>query len=233
MSTDDISLPPVLREGDRLTASEFLRRWEAITQGAGRRRMPDLKHAELIDGVVFLGSLATSDHGERHASLCRWIWLYAEQTIGCRASRATLVVCPNDVVQPDGMLLILPEYGGQSNVTGEYLGGGPELIVEVTGSSSSRDLGVKLELYRRSGVLEYLTILLKPNRVIWRQLMSGRHREITPDDDGLLRSRTFPGLWLDPDAVWDQKRSLETALEQGVRSPEHAAFVRRLSNPKR
>jgi hypothetical protein len=33
-----------LREGDRLTANEFLRRWDA---------MPELKRAELIDGVVF------------------------------------------------------------------------------------------------------------------------------------------------------------------------------------
>jgi hypothetical protein len=36
--------PPPLRDGDRLTSGEFLRRWEA---------MPDLKHAELIDGVVY------------------------------------------------------------------------------------------------------------------------------------------------------------------------------------
>ena len=35
-------LPPPLREGDYLTSDEFMRRWEA---------MPDLKHAELIDGM--------------------------------------------------------------------------------------------------------------------------------------------------------------------------------------
>jgi Uma2 family endonuclease len=47
--------------------------------------------------------------------------------------------------------------------------------VEVSGSTSSRDLGVKLELYRRTGVREYLTILLKPRQMIWRQLVRGRH----------------------------------------------------------
>jgi hypothetical protein len=36
-------LPPPLREGDRLTRNEFLRRWEA---------MPELKRAELINGIV-------------------------------------------------------------------------------------------------------------------------------------------------------------------------------------
>jgi len=65
----------------------------------------------------------------------------------------------------------MPEYGGQSQDAGEYASGAPELIMEVSGSSSSRDLGVKLELYQRSGVKEYLTILLKPNRLIWRQLV--------------------------------------------------------------
>ena len=38
-------LPPPLRDGDRLTADEFMRRWEAV---------PDSRHAELIDGIVLV-----------------------------------------------------------------------------------------------------------------------------------------------------------------------------------
>ena len=41
-----VLLPP-LHDGDRLTSDEFIRRWEA---------MPDLKHAELIDGIVQMPS---------------------------------------------------------------------------------------------------------------------------------------------------------------------------------
>ncbi|MGA7234635.1 MAG: hypothetical protein WBY44_03075 [Bryobacteraceae bacterium] len=37
--------PPPLRNGDHLTSDEFMRRWEA---------MPNLKHAELIDGIVYM-----------------------------------------------------------------------------------------------------------------------------------------------------------------------------------
>lgn len=88
-----------------------------------------------------------------------------------------------------------------------------------------RDLGIKLDLYRRTGVREYLTVLLNPQRVIWRQLVRGRYREIAPSEDGLLKSRIFPGLWLDPAALWNRRRSIRTALQRGVRSPEHAAFV--------
>jgi Uma2 family endonuclease len=140
---------------------------------------------------------------------------------------------PKDVPQPDIFLRILPEYGGQSRVEGEYAAGAPELIVEVSGSSLSRDLGVKLDLYRRAGVREYLTVLPRSRELVWRYLSRGRYREIVADDDGLLRSRVFPGLWLDPAAVWNPKRSLRTAVEVGARSPEHAAFVRRLAAHKR
>ena len=225
MSLAAIPLLPPLREGDRLTSAEFLRRWDA---------MPELKHAELIDGVVFMSSPLSLSHGDQTLNLGGWLWLYAEQTPGCRVGAdATWIMGPKDVPQPDIALRILPEYGGQSTVAGRYGGGAPELIVEVSGSSSSRDLGVKLDLYRRAGVREYLTILLNPGQVIWRQLVRGRYKEIPPEEDGLLHSRLFPGLWLDPAAVWDSQRSLRAAVEQGMRSPEHAVFVRRLAAHKR
>lgn len=221
MSLAATSLPPALREGDRLTAKEFLRRWDA---------MPDLKRAELIGGIVFMSSPVSKPHGKSHLSLGAWLWLYADLTPGCEAlAESTWVMGPDNVPQPDVSLRIMPEYGGQSQDAGEYASGAPELIMEVSGSSSSRDLGVKLELYQRSGVKEYLTILLKPNRLIWRQLVRGRYREIEPRADGLLCSRVFPGLWLDPEAVSNPKKSLRTALEQGINSPEHAAFVRKLA----
>ena len=45
-------LPPPLRDGDRLTSDEFMRRWEA---------MPNLKFAELIDGIVYMPSPVSLD----------------------------------------------------------------------------------------------------------------------------------------------------------------------------
>ena len=46
--------PPGLVTGERLTVEEFLRRWEDL---------PDLKNAELIDGVVYVPSPVSLDHG--------------------------------------------------------------------------------------------------------------------------------------------------------------------------
>ena len=144
MSLAATSIPPALREGDRLKAKEFLRRWGA---------MPDLKRAELIGGIVFMSSPVSKPHGKSHLSVGAWLWIYADLTPGCEAlAESTWVMGPDNVPQPDVSLRIMPEYGGQSDDAGEYASGAPELIMEVSGSSSSRDLGVKLELYQRSGV---------------------------------------------------------------------------------
>ncbi len=223
MSNAALALPPPLFEGDRLNAAEFLRRWEAL---------PDLKYAELIDGVVFMASPLSLDHGTTHHEVNGWLFFYRSHTPGCQAGNdTTWVMGLNDVPQPDVYLRILPEWGGQSSEKGKYGAGAPELIVEVSGSSRSRDLGVKMELYRRAGVREYLTAELSPRKIVWRQLVRGRYREISPDADGILRSRVFPGLWLDPKAVWKGK-ALE-AVERGLRTPEHAAFVKRLQSAHR
>ena len=210
-----------LREGDRMDAEEFLRRWEA---------MPELKHAELIDGVVFMASPVLMSHGDPHADVVYWLKLYVESTPGCHCGlEVTWKMGGQDVTQPDGFLRILPEFGGQSGETEKGYGkGAPELIVEVTGSSTSRDLGKKLELYESIGVREYVTVLVRPEKVIWRRLIRGRYREMQVASDGLLKSVAFPGLWLDPTVFWGGKRSIRTAVEAGLTSPEHAGFVKKL-----
>ena len=221
MHSAAIALPPQLREGDRLDSDEFLRRWEA---------MPDLKHAELIGGTVFfMPSPVSAPHSDSHTEMVEWLLAYRNLTRGCHTGiDCTWKMGADDVPQPDLFLRIRPEYGGQSRLEGSYFRGAPELIVEVTGSSLSRDLGIKLDLYRKAGVREYITVLLKPRQIIWRQIARGRYREIEPDENGLLCSRAFPGLWLDPAAVWNPAASIRAAVDDGARSAGHAAFVRKL-----
>jgi hypothetical protein len=67
---------PPLENGDRLTREEFERRYEA---------MPHVKKAELIDGVVYLGSpVRFGRHSEPHAALLTWLGTYAAFTQGVR-----------------------------------------------------------------------------------------------------------------------------------------------------
>ncbi len=215
-------LPPQLRDGDRLTSDEFMRRWEA---------MPNLKFAELIDGVVSMSSPVSLSHARYDSSLSWWLNSYAAGTPGLEVrTNATWLMADRNIPQPDVALCILPEYGGQSRVEGEYAAGAPEFIIEVASSSRNRDLNAKLRLYEEMGVREYLVALIKTQEFIWQELVNGKFQPISPDPDNILRSRFFPGLWLDPAALWriDLPR-LFTVLQQGLATPEHAAFAARLA----
>ena len=102
----------------------------------------------------------------------------------------------------------------------------PELVVEIVGSSRAYDLHQKKGAYRRNGIQEYLVWITDENRVLWWELREGEYRELSPDSDKLLKSRVFPGLWLDAEAL--VRGDMKTVLASGRRgldSAEHAAFV--------
>ena len=67
------------------------------------------------------------------------------------------------------------------------------------------------------------------NQLVWRRLVDGKYVEMPPDADGLMRSQIFPGLWLDPGALWNgDLAGISKSVERGVATREHAAFVKRL-----
>jgi Uma2 family endonuclease len=215
-----------LNEGDHLTLDEFMRRWEA---------MPDLKRAELIDGIVHMPSPISDIHGEFHLQLSWWLASYVAVTPGCAARLAsTWLMAKDSAPQPDLALKVLPEYGGQSKLKGKYAAGAPELIVEVSHTTRARDTGKKRSLYERSGVREYLIVRPKEQHISWLELAQGKYHDLKPDADGLLQSRIFPGLWLDSTALWNGDLSgLAESTQRGAATAEHVTFVRKLAHSKR
>ena len=99
-------------------------------------------------------------------------------------------------------------------------------IIEIVGSSRAYDLHQKKNAYRRNGVREYLAWIPGEQRLLWRELREEEYQEIAPGADGLLKSRIFPGLWLDSTALLlgDMKTVL-AVLRRGLDNPEHAAFL--------
>ena len=129
--------------------------------------------------------------------------------------------------QPDLVLFKLPAKGGQARISeDDYVEGAPELAVEIVGSSRAYDLHQKKGAYRRNAIREYLAWITGEKRLVWWELREGEYHEIGPDKSGLLKSRVFPGLWLDSKALLrgDLKTVLAT-LRRGLDSSEHRAFV--------
>lgn len=219
----DLERPPPLVPGDRLTRDEFERRYEA---------MPELRKAELIEGVVYMAPpVSTEGHGVPQSKLIWWLVTYMAGTPGVEvADNATVRLDLDNEPQPDAFLRIRPEHGGQSRTVDGYVEGAPELAVEVAASSANYDLHDKKHAYRRNGVREYIVWRVRDRAVDWFVLRGGAYEPMTPGADGLLRSEVFPGLWLDPAALLagDLARALAVA-GQGVASPEHAGFVTRLA----
>ena len=59
-----IVAPAELVTGQRMNVAEFLSRWEDL---------PDLKNAELIDGVVYVPSPVSLEHGSLAAQIIWWL----------------------------------------------------------------------------------------------------------------------------------------------------------------
>jgi Uma2 family endonuclease len=211
---------PPLENGDQLSRAEFERRYEA---------MPSHIKAELIEGVVYMPSPARFEvHSWPHSDFSTWLGTYRASTPGTKSGgEATLRLDLGNAPQPDGVLFIGPLCGGQVQISADdYIVGAPELIVEIAASSVSIDLGPKKTAYRRNGVKEYIVWRVLDDEIDWFILRESGYEQLPADAAGIVKSETFPGLWLDRPAML--RRDLAAVLrvlQQGLASPEHAGFV--------
>lgn len=181
--------PLPLENGESMHSREFLRRYE---------RMPQVKKAELVEGVVYMGSPVSVRHARPDALIQGWLVAYASRHPETEAlPNATVILDAENTVQPDALLRRLTEHGGLTRVNEDgYLLGPPELVVEVAATSSSIDWRDKRRAYCRNGVREYLVWLVAETRIEWFCLEGDDYRPQPPDAHGLLQSRVFPGLRL-------------------------------------
>lgn len=204
-----------LESGDRLTRAEFHRRYVC---------MPDIKKAELVNGVVYVASPARwGKHGQYQTLVIGWLFQFvADRPDVGLGDNDTVFLAEDGEVQPDAFLfdLVGPDAGAQVRPDG-YIEGAPEFVVEIAASSVSYDLHDKKELYRRAGVREYLVWRTEEEDIDWFRLRAGEYVRIPPDQGGMIESETFPGLRLDAatmlagDRIGCSTRSVADNLAQG------------------
>ena len=218
------TIPP-LENGDSLNRYEFERRYNS---------KPNHKKAELIEGIVYMAAaLRFKSHGQPHSRLIGWLVAYEAMTPGVAVGDAPTVRLDTDnEPQPDAVLLIMPEAGGQAQLSDDdYIEGAPELVVEIAASSVAIDLHAKKQAYRRNGVQEYIVWQVLDQKISWFYLEEGEYLDLTADDNGILHSRVFPGLWLAvTELLAGNMQRVLAVLQQGMQSSEHSEFVQNLGN---
>jgi Uma2 family endonuclease len=218
--------PRILRleNGDRLTRAEFERRYQG---------MPDVKKAELIEGIVYMASpVRARRHGRPHAAMMGWLSDYWVATAGVDLlDNPTVRLDGENEPQPDACLRIEARCGGRSRISDDdYIEGPPELMVEIAASSASYDLHDKKRAYQRNGVQEYVVWRVENRTIDWFVLQDGLYVKLEVDEDGLLRSRVFPGLWLAvAELIEDDLIGVMERGRMGLESAEYLEFKRGLS----
>src|SRR6266568_6586054 len=214
--------PPPLLNGDHLAVPEFERRYAAT---------PEVKKAELIEGIVVMSPPITNTHGEAHGTITYLLKSYAQATqgVGCSSNTSVRLDGKNGY-QPDALLRIVSDKLSHSKVGPDgLLEGGPEFVAEIAVSSAAYDLHEKKAVYQRCLVPECFVWQVVESQIHWFALEQGDYVELKPRADGVIRSRVFPGLWLDVRAlVTGDEEKVSRTLERGLKSAEHSAFVRRL-----
>lgn len=215
---------PLLEAGAHIDQPTFHQRY---------LQSPRELRAELIQGVVFVPSPTRFAHSSMHARIVHWLGEYVAHTPGTDfCDNASVILDGQNELQPDALLLLSPVCGGRLHKDADdTLRGIPELIVEIASSSEAHDLFEKKDVYERAGVPEYIVVTLRTPAVHWFEWTSEGYSTIPPEEDGSLRSRVFPGLWLPAQGslLDNHARRLEV-LRAGLASEEHTNFVSQLSS---
>ncbi|MBI3823172.1 MAG: Uma2 family endonuclease [Planctomycetes bacterium] len=215
-----------LQAGERMNVEEFLRRWDALPEEWKAHH----KRVELIEGVVHMPPISGGYHGQSQFDFISFLGCYAWVTPGVRGfAPSSLILDAINMPEPDGILAIDPKCGGRIKLDGKgYIIGMPDLLAEIAASNVLYDLQTKKELYRKFEVKEYVVWRVKEKAIDWF-ILRGQDFELLATTDGVYRSEVFPGLWLAAGAlVAGDFATVSRVLQDGIASPEHAAFVEQL-----
>jgi Uma2 family endonuclease len=196
MTTTSPKTIPLLENGDRLSRHEFERRYTAMPyQKRGRNK------AELIEGIVYMASpLRIRSHAQPHSQIMTWLGLYQSTTPSLIVGiEPTVRLDLKNELQPDAVMFIPGR--GASITEDDYIVGAPELVIEIAASTVSIDLHDKKAAYRQNGVPEYIVWRTLDREIDWFSLQDGEYIRLEWDENGIIKSQVFPGLWLAIEAM--------------------------------
>lgn len=129
----------------------------------------------------------------------------------------TVILDGDNEPEPDAVLMFRPEAGGQAYLSEkDYIVGAPELVIEISASSVSVDLGDKMRAYRRNGVREYIVWSTYDEQIRWFVLRGGDFELLEPDGTGVVHSSVFEGLRLHVPALLRGDLAVVLKTQSGI-----------------
>jgi Uma2 family endonuclease len=154
----------------------------------------DDRPVELINGEI----VQMSPEGVPHTFYCRGTAKYLRSILGDRAeiSEAHPITLLNDSEpEPDIAIVRTPDtlYQTRHPQPDDIF-----WLIEVSNSTLVKDLGVKQELYARSGIPEYWVMNLQTNElVVFKNLTTDGYQSETRFTNGTISPLAFPDISID------------------------------------
>jgi Uma2 family endonuclease len=153
---------------------------------------------ELIDGEHYVTPSPNLDHQAIQTNLLGMIWSFLQVNPIGRVFGAPLDVIFSkfDVVEPD--VLYVSNGRAEQVLTGEWVHGAPDLVVEIGSKSTRRrDETIKRRLYEQFAVLEYWIVDPTHHAVKVFRRVGDRYElvaELTLENADVLTTPLLPGL---------------------------------------
>jgi Uma2 family endonuclease len=182
---------PTIPLAARVTYEEFLAQYDGL-------------HAEWEDGEVIARAPASRCHQAISGFLFNAISLYVEtHALGevFYAEFQMRLRAHKTGREPDILFVATQNL---ARVQPNYLDGPADLAIEIISPESiRRDRETKFREYETAGVGEYWIIdPLEQTATFYQRTLEGRYQNIGIDTEGRYFSRALPGLWLQPDWLW-------------------------------
>lgn len=175
----------------RLTYEEFLTQYDGM-------------HAEWEDGEIIVMSPVSRRHQDIGGFLLTILRPYVEtHTLGevFYAQFQMRLRAQKTGREPDILFVATPNL---PRVQPNYLDGPADLAIEIISPETiRRDRETKFREYEAAGVGEYWLIdPLEQTSTFYHRTLEGRYQAAALDTEGRYYSPALPGLWLNPEWLW-------------------------------
>lgn len=166
-------------------------------------------HAEWVNGEVIV-FMPTKDE---HQTVMEFLFALMEFFVRffnmgkIRLPPFELKATPEGSSREPDIMFVAGEHADRR--TRDRVAGAPDLIVEIVSNDSvHRDRVDKFEEYEDAGVPEYWVIDPRPGRQradFYQLDKHGKYQPVPVGEDGIYRSKTIPGFWLNVNWLWAEE----------------------------